>query len=69
MATFKHHRKVFNEIEESGAPLEKTIAALAQFELKLDELISCEIEAAQLSEMERLIETGCEPVEAAEVLN
>tara|TARA_Y100001951_G_scaffold83340_1_gene72222 strand:- start:243 stop:431 length:189 start_codon:yes stop_codon:yes gene_type:complete len=61
--------KLSSETEESGAPLEKTIAAIARFEAKLDELISCEIEAAQLSEMDRLIETGCLPVEAAEVLN
>ena len=61
--------KLSTKTEESGAPLEKTIAAIARFEVKLDELISCEIEAAQLSEMDRLIETGCLPVEAAEILN
>tara|TARA_Y100000310_G_scaffold344054_1_gene454828 strand:- start:4529 stop:4765 length:237 start_codon:yes stop_codon:yes gene_type:complete len=60
-----------NNLEESGAPLEKTIAAVQKLEKKmieLDEFISCEIEAAQLSKMERLIENGCIPAEAAEML-
>ena len=61
--------KLSSKTEESGALLEKTIAAIARIEVRLDELISCEIEAAQLSEMDRLIETGGLPVEAAEVLN